>query len=496
MVANAFCSNSVMSLMDGFWKTRYTLTKVFLASGHYGCSITITDTLFYLPYLETLGFDVHDSLADILGELEILQEPHRCLVDLTLNTLSTSGDALKPLTRWCPYVKRLRLEYATPSALDVVNDYLPNVEMLGYNNGYRLPPSREVLNQTYNNNKPITPVINVNNMHIKEEQGRLRAFYSNNGGQGIPGDEFLRLLQKNQKTLEILHANMSLTRQQEIDGGINDNVRPDYARKATNVVLNLDRLEKIMFWPDIYGVYGTLFSRIVGPSLKYFESVGTSDFFAVVDTLINSQQQFETLKFSKVFIEHSDERYDLAAQRLVRLLNEYAATSLPGPSTTKKLTNIMFDSCYFISDDVLDALANIKTIKGVGFQSVNRITYHGLKNFFIKLKTQNIQITTLRLGGMEDVADSEALLEIINTTENLEALYLNKIWGITADDIKAIIGSAKKLDILTVKQCDINSKDIVTFLNNRNRRLKHIEITDDDSDYGEDAPHFDFDAFD
>ena len=160
-----------MSLMNGLWNTRCTLTKIDLTFHYYGCPcpIPITDILFYLPYLETLDVDVHGSLAYILGALEILQEPHRSLVDLTLNTSLTSGDALKLLTRWCPYVRRLRLEGATPSALDVVNGHLPNVEMLGYNNGYKLPASRNVLNQNYNNNKPITQIINTNNMYIKEK---------------------------------------------------------------------------------------------------------------------------------------------------------------------------------------------------------------------------------------------------------------------------------------------------------------------------------------
>ena len=230
MIPSSISSNSVMSLTNGFWKTRYTLTKFTFTFHFYDCPITITDILFYLPYLETLELDLNGSLADKLGELESLQQPHRSLVDLTLSTSSTSGDALKPLTRWCPYVRRLRLEFATANALDVVNDYFPNLEILGYNNWYELPASHEVLNPNYNT-KSITPMIDVNNMNIKEEQGRLRAFYSVKSWPGVPGDEFLRLLQKNQKTLEILHANMCTTSEQYDNQEPYDNYRPKYARK-------------------------------------------------------------------------------------------------------------------------------------------------------------------------------------------------------------------------------------------------------------------------
>ncbi|KAG2217235.1 hypothetical protein INT45_012694 [Circinella minor] len=491
MVVDVFCTNSITSLMNGFWKMRYTLTNIDLRFYKYGTSITITDILFHLPYLKKLFFLVRDSLAEVLGELEVLQEPHRSLIDFTLSTSSTSSDALKSLTRWCPYVRRLRLEEATPSALDIVTDYFLNVEMLGYNNGYELPVSHEVLNQDHNNNEPIIPIIGMNNMYTKQEQGRLRAFYSGNGWEGVSGDEFLRLLQKNQKTLEIIHANMGITSQQDLDGEPYDNFRPDYAREAASVVLNLDRLQKIMFWPDIYGVYEPLFCRMVGPSLKYFKSVGTSDLFAVVDTLINSQEILETLGFAQVFIESNDQDNALAAQCWIRLFNKYAVTSLPGPNTTKKLRNVMLDYCYNISDNVLDALANIKTIKGLSFQGNSRITRQGFKNFFIKLNKQNVQITKLILGSMNNVLDRNMLFDIISIMDELEALHLYDIKWVTSDDIKVSIHSAKKLNTLVLKRCDADSGDIIAFVNSTSRKFKYVKIIeylDLDSD-------FDFDTF-
>ena len=92
--------------------------------------------------------------------------------------------------------------------------------------------------------------------------------------------------------------------------------------------------------------------------------------------------------------------------------------------------------------------------------------------------------------------DSKTVLDIISTTEDLEALYLKGIPGITVDDIKAMIDSAKKLDVLTVKQCNFNSKDIITFIRNRTRKFKHVKIDDFNDDDYEDPPKFRFDAFD
>ncbi|KAG2215969.1 hypothetical protein INT45_001285 [Circinella minor] len=483
-IPNTFHTNSTISLMNGFWKTRFTLTKIVLVFHKYGPPITITNILFYLPYLETLQFYVKDSLADVLGELEALQKPHRSLIDLSLSTSSTSGDALKPLTKWCPYVQRLRLLGATPSAIDIVTDYFPNVEMLGYNNMLELPASHKVLNQDYNNKEPIIPVINMDNMYTKQQQGRLRAFYSSNGGRGVSGDEFLRLLQKNQRTLEILHANMSITNQQDMDGEPHDSFRPGYAMKAENTVLNMDRLKKIMYWPDIYEAYEPLFCRMVAPSLTYFESVETFDLSAVVDTLINSHQQLETLAFSHVYLRHNDEENTLDTESWIRLFNEYATTSLPGPNTTRKLRNVMFEYCHNISDDVLDALANIKTIECVGFKGISRITRRGFKDFFIKLNKQNVQITKFILGNMEELPDRDTifnhhtLLDIISLMNELEELHIYDIDWLIEEDIEECVYTAKKLNTLVVKRCHVDAEQIISSIYKTGRKLKYVKIID------------------
>ncbi|KAG2218678.1 hypothetical protein INT45_013344 [Circinella minor] len=475
MFADMHNTNLNTSLMNGFWKTRYSLTKLVLQFFGCGTLITIRDILLNLPYLETLVFRVRESLADVLGEPDVSQEPHRSLVNLILYA-QTSGDALKQLTKWCPYIRQLSLEQATPDALDIVTDYFPNVEMLGYNSNYGLPAPHDVLNQDYNNNEPIIPIIGMNNQYIKQQQGRLRAFYSSNGWDGVPGDAFLRLLQKNQKTLEIIHANMSIIRREDTDIELDD-FRPDYVTKTASVVLHLDRLEKLMCWPDIYGAYESLFCRTIGPSLKYFKPFRIIDLSALVDTLIHSRQLLETLVFRDAHIKNDNQDKTLATQCWLRLLNHYAVTSLPGPNTTKKLRRVIFEYCDGLSDSVLDALANIKTIKGVGFQSIaNRITPQGFKDFFIKLNMQNRQVTSLTLGNMENVVDRNMFFDIMSIMEELEELYLYQIPWLTEDDIKSAIHSAKKLNTLVVKRCDIDSEHIISFINKTNRKFESVKI--------------------
>ncbi|KAI7853254.1 hypothetical protein BDC45DRAFT_606809 [Circinella umbellata] len=477
---DVFSTNSLMALMNGFWKTRHTLTKIDLTFPVYESPITITDILFYLPYLETLILRTDKiHLAGMLGDLERLQEPHRSLIDLTLDTAYTTAAALKPLAKCCPYVRRLRLEYATYRVLDIVSDHFPNVEMLGYNFGYTLPESHKVLNQDYyNNNGPIIPTTNVNNMYIKEKEGSLRAFYSGCGWKGVSGAGLFRLLQKNQKTLEIVHADMGRGDEREIEEDPRYYNPPEYLIEAASTVLNLDRLGTIMFRSDEDGLHEPLFHRMVGSPLKHFESVETYDLPAVMDTLISLRPSLETLRFKDVYIEDNDQKNGMTSHSMVRLLNEYATTSLSEFNTAKNLRIVMFENCQFISDDVLDALANIRTIQGLSFGGQSNITPQGFKNFFIKLKKQNVQITKLKFDKMEHLVDTKTLLNIINTMEGLEGLQLICICDLTEHDIIKVIDNAKKLNTLIVENCWLYSKEIMPYVNKHNRKFKYLKLND------------------
>ncbi|KAG2222691.1 hypothetical protein INT45_013505 [Circinella minor] len=476
---DVFSTNSLMSLMNGFWKTRFTLTKIDLTFPVYESPITITDILFYLPYLETLILSTDKiHLANMLGDLERLQEPHRSLVDLTLDTSYTTAAALKPLAKFCPYVRRLRLEYATYRVLDFVSDYFPNVEMLAYNFGYTLPESHKVLNQDYNNNEPIIPTTSVNNMYIKQKEGRLRAFYSSCGWKGVSGAGLFRLLQKNQKTLEIVYADMGRGNEREIEEDPRYYNPPEYLIEAASTVLNVDRLETIMFRSDEDGLHEPLCYRMVRSSLKYFKLVETYDLPAVVDMLISSQPSLETLGFKDVYIKDNDQETTIATQCMVQLLNRYAVTSLQGSNTTTNLRNVMLENCKFISDDILDALANIRTIRGLSFGDYSNITLQGFKNFFIKLKKQNVRITKLKFERMKDVVDTKTLLDIINTMEGLERLHLTCICELTERDIIKVIDNAKKLNTLIVENCWLYFKEIMPYVNKHNRKFKYLKLID------------------
>ncbi|KAI7852871.1 hypothetical protein BDC45DRAFT_512746 [Circinella umbellata] len=103
---------------------------------------------------------------------------------------------------------------------------------------------------------------------------------------------------------------------------------------------------------------------------------------------------------------------------------------------------------------------------------------------------------------MEGVVDSNMLLDIISSMEYLEVLHLFGMDGLTNDDIKGFIHSAKKLNTLIVKRCRVDSEDIIAFVNNTRRQFNYLKIIDDVDDYDynyhdydEDIFSFDFDTY-
>ncbi|KAI9259630.1 hypothetical protein BDA99DRAFT_513757 [Phascolomyces articulosus] len=480
---NVLDVNSIMTLTNAFWTMRHTLTTFKMRITNCDTPLKIADILFYCPNLSTLALDTQDELNEVLGDLTILGEPHHSIVDLTIDTARTTGDALRPVLKLCPFVKRLRLEYARDCTFSAVCDECPNLEVFGFNTQYELPDSADILDRTYDNKYPILPSTNTDHSHNqsdimnskKHQEGRLRAFYSKNGGRGISGNEFMRLLQKNQKTVELLYVNLSKTDEQEDNDEPHSNFHPDYAVKAANVI-KLDRLSSLTYWPDIYGVFEPLFLRTIDrSSIKHINPICAFDIPSITRTLMELPP-LESLELTNIEIDNDNEdAKETAVQCLVQLFKYYAASSDP----KKKLKMVAFEDTHFVSDDVLDALANIETLNELKFHGTNNFTSQELKKFFSKLKAQNTgaQITKLKLSDLDDLIDSDStLLDLVSTMDGLETLYLNALPKITDVGIKALVDNVKGLHSLIVKGCiRVTSEETVSYVKSR-KNFNHLEI--------------------
>ena len=78
-----------MLFINAFWKIRYTLTTLHLEIPECNYSIKLAEILFYCRNLKVLTYVVvNGSLPMALGDLELLEDSHDSLIDLSLSTRS------------------------------------------------------------------------------------------------------------------------------------------------------------------------------------------------------------------------------------------------------------------------------------------------------------------------------------------------------------------------------------------------------------------------
>ena len=467
--------NSIMSLTNGFWKMRYTLTKISLMFRYFGTAITITDILFYCPNLECLLLDTRDGLGTILGDIEQLQGTQSSLVELALDTIYIEPVHLKPLLQLCPYIRWLQLRCTSPKSLDLVCDHCPNLEVFGFSVPRNLmSDAKEILNQNYDNKCPVRPVSGYG-QEIQRE-GRLRAFYFINQEDVLPGTEFMRILQKNCKTLEVLYADLSAEATQEEE----QQPYPRYVVEAKMTGFKMDRLSSLGCWGDAHGVFETLLFKSVGPTLKHVDVTRPYNITAIIDAL-NTLPTLETLKLFDCTVNGvpDDANRDSIVQRLVHLFKSYGGASVP-KSSTRKLKSLVLENCDFVTDDVLGAIADVKTIKKLNFHEIGNITSQGFKNFVNKIRIQQSghDVNELILSDIFDVMNDDMLLDLVDTMSKLETVEL-EIPEITDDGIKKLVDKAKVLRNLTIYDLErhISEETIKNINSNRKRtKLKHVKL--------------------
>ena len=96
---------------------------------------------------------------------------------------------------------------------------------------------------SYNNSDFEVPSLAEKDAEFYDESPGLREIYSPNGGYGIPADSFIQLFRKNQKSLQTVYANMSITKEQFGRG----KPYPDFTPNSEQWYF--ERLQHLVYWP-------------------------------------------------------------------------------------------------------------------------------------------------------------------------------------------------------------------------------------------------------
>ncbi|KAG2210730.1 hypothetical protein INT45_000349, partial [Circinella minor] len=437
--------NTLETFTNALWQMRNTLTRLDITSTDYKDNkIRISDLLFYCKNLQTLVMNVDCPLDAFIGEMENLAGPYNTLINVELSTSCTTGQVLKPLLQYCPKIRRLCLKGCTPDVVDIVDElYNDNLEIFAYN-----------------------PNIEVTSLEEKDKEfydgpPGLREIYASNGGYGPQTDSFLRLLRKNQKSLQTVYANTYMTEEQEARGEPYPNFIPVYEEWY------FERLQHLTYWPDVYNVTEAMFLKSIklcaATSLEMFSVVCTPNIPMIVDTLMNAPPMDE-LNFSR--IEYDDGNKYRRASAIVQLFKYYSELS----SLDKTLRNIMFYYCDFITDDVLDILSQIKTIVYVRFTGTCTIPSH--ESLLVFLEKMGHQLTRVLFEDIDHIGDD--VLDLLCKMEYLENITLEKITEITEEGIINLAENARALCSLKIDDCIEISDETVSYINKRIKEVNYV----------------------
>ena len=435
--------NTLVPFTNALWETRNTLAKLDITDTDcVDIKIRVSDLLFYCKNLQTLSINVTCSLDTFIGEMEYLDGSYNTLIDVELKTSHTTGQSLRPLLQYCPKIRRLCLKQCTPDVVDVVDElHNENLEIFAYNPNFKITSLEEKDKEFY------------------DGPPGLREIYSSNGGFGAPTDSFLRLLRKNQKSLQIVFANMSITQEQEDRGEPYPNFKPVYEQ------WHFERLQELHYWPDIYNVTPTMYLESIkfctSTSLKRFAAVSAPNIPIIVDTLMKLPP-VEHIEF--FYVEYDDDNNYERSLALVELLETYAAL----PPFKQTLHTIWFGYCDFITNDVLDTITQIKTIKIVYFTGTCTVPSH--ESFLLFLQKIGHQLIEVMFVNIDHIGDD--VLNLLCEMEHLETITLDRITEITEEGIKRLVDNAKTLRDLTLDDCIVLSDDTISYINKKIKKVK------------------------
>ncbi|KAG2215470.1 hypothetical protein INT45_012791 [Circinella minor] len=388
--------------------------------------------------------NVDCPLDAFIGEMENLAGPYNTLIDVELTTSCTTGQMLKPLLQYCPKIRRLCLEGCTLDVVDAVDElYNDNLEIFAYNPGYEVTSLEEKDEEFYDGPRG------------------LREIYTPNGGDGAQTDSFLRLLRKNQKSLQTVYANTQMPEEQEAHGEPYPNFIPVYEEWY------FERLQYLTYWPGAHNVVESMFLQsiksCVATSLRMFSAVDKPNIPMIVNTLIKSLP-VEILSFSHARFDDGNEYQRSSA--IVQLFKYYAELS---PSE-KTLKEIWFNYCDFVTDDVLDILTEIKTITRVNFTGKCTVPSDG--SFLIFLQKMGHHLTEVMFADINHIGDD--VLNVLCKMEHLKTVTLELITEITEEGIKHLADNTRGLCSLNMEECIELSDDSVSYINERVKNVKYV----------------------
>ena len=411
--------------------------------------IKLSDLLFAAPKLRHLEYTVPEHLSNIIGDFTrpiILEHP---LIDLHLSSFQTTRNSIEPLLKYCRQLRCLNLHYCMEDFTDLFETHCPNLQLLGYN--FEENYSSAYGDDKLKNRRRSICDSQCSSNNIRRSHHRLglkelyMADYSMTGMAKF--QHFMSLIKDNAATLEVININdfLSISRQQQQNGAL---LKDD--------ILELTNLKNLTIGlsHEQHPVANLLLRSAFSPTLNTLRLPKEANLRTTIDGLISLRRPLQNMKLALLGEENGN-------GQLIRLFRYYSSLSslslrsssfpqpISSPATTLDIIGLA-DEANELTDKVLDAVSDIKTIKRIDLYSEStNVSMEGLSMMFKKLDV----VTHVELGGFDFIDDKEIVVLGHILKDRLTHIRLYRLNGLTTFGVILLMEYATHLKNIIVSDC-------------------------------------------
>ncbi|KAI9260639.1 hypothetical protein BDA99DRAFT_512728 [Phascolomyces articulosus] len=402
------------------------------------CNIKLRELLFTCPNLLRLVYLSPGSYSVSFGDRNLLSDMQHPLMDLTFQLQEIGRATIERLLTHCRQLRRLVLHNCLEDCMDLFDTFCPKLQILGYN-CYTddIPELDETFFSLSNTRRRGWT------HHCEDDEDGLQEIHVSGYSTMFQGqfqlEHILPLIQKNASTLKVIHIGYCSVYNK------NDRTLLEYNKLGRQLI----HLKNLII--EHNGDHP--FAQILLRSISYYRDLSmlqiprTNDLLTVVNNIITLKGSLKNLKICLPMTETDDN-----VAYVMQLFQHYITLSLPSPSSllTVPMTKMnitattithhappppstlekisLLDPTNFLTDDVLNMIADIKTISSIDLiTNSSRISAEGLHIFFYRASTH---LTHLRLGSL-GIVDDKLLLTMGEVLTSLTHIKLGELKLIT-----------------------------------------------------------------
>ncbi|KAG2219870.1 hypothetical protein INT45_000757 [Circinella minor] len=397
-------------------------------------AMKLGDILASAPHLTRLVYLTTESLSTVIGDLSTSAnvENHHPLIDLELNTIHATRKEMEPLLKKCSQLRCLKLFIYEENITDLLESYCPHLQILFYN--YNLGVEPIIPNEEYIQFKKAICAVKTTDLTrgLKvldinwSPMNRVEYEKKFNVSHYIPP-----LILNNQMTLKMVN----ITNCPKMPNLCNHPTlhMPNLKSlriKATEKNNNLQQLflQSIPFFPNLHTLQVT----------------DKQNFIPLVETLMTLQRPLKKLTLTLTEWDNNGEN-DQGNSLLIRLFQQYVTLQSSSSLHTTVLESINIqDWSDNLSDEVLNALSDIKTIRSISIYTRSpKISIEALTNLFKRLASE--KVTFLEIGGLPNASDNDIIRFVDILKKHLTYIHLYDLDHLTAyGTIMSVIPQTQK----------------------------------------------------